>query len=244
MTAELRDTRVLGALRFTDAVTALPVDAPLVVTAPGVRWIRNRRAAWIIASAPGLEAHELSFDAPPGTPDLGDVRIALTVEDPSGRWLSRTASIALPRDADAEHGDQPASLFAIADVPLFPTPAAPTQRGWSIVRASVLGDAPGTKLAGALVRVVRESDGVRIGAGMSDHRGEALIAVEGIPTSSFSDDEGPVVATEIAVRLEVVWDPAVTGLPDPDDLEARRATLLVRQTTARLASGRILILTL
>jgi hypothetical protein len=79
---------------------------------------------------------------------------------------------------------------------------------------------------------------------MSDHRGEALIAVEGIPTSSFSDDDGPVVATEIAVRLEVVWDPAVTGLPDPDDLEARRATLLVRQTTARLASGRILILTL
>ena len=51
MTAELRDTRVLGALRFTDAVTALPIDAPLVVTAPGVRWRRNRRAAWIIAAA-------------------------------------------------------------------------------------------------------------------------------------------------------------------------------------------------
>ena len=244
MTAELRDTRVLGALRFTDAVTALPIDAPLVVTAPGVRWIRNRRAAWIIASAPGLEAHEIAFDTPPNSPDIGDLRIDFTVNDPSGRWLSRTGSIALPRDPDAEHGDQPTSLFAIADVPLFPTPAAPTQRGWAIVRASVTGTVPGTKLAGALVRVVRESDGIRIGAGMSDARGEALIAVEGIPTSSFSDDDGPVVATEIAVRLEVVWDPAVIGFPDPDDLEARRASLLVRQTTARLASGRILILPL
>ena len=75
MSAELSDRRVLGALRFTDAVTALPIDAPLSVSAPGVRWIRNRRAQWVIASAPGLAEHETRFLAPPAAPPLGDVTV-------------------------------------------------------------------------------------------------------------------------------------------------------------------------
>jgi hypothetical protein len=236
MTAELSDTRVLGALRFTDAVTSLPIDAPLTVIAPGIRWIRNRRAQWVIASAPGLAAHEPAFAAPPAQPDLGTVQLSFAVSDPSGRWLPRLGSVALPRDPDATHAGQPTSLFVIADVPLYPAPAAPTQRGWAVVRA--------TTLANALVRVVRDSDGVRIGAGMSDTRGEALIAIEGIPSALLGDGDGPVVAKEIAVHLQVIADPDAGATPNPDDLEARHADLLVRQTAASVASERVLTMLL
>lgn len=244
MTAELSESRVLGALRFTDAVTSLPIDVPLVVTAPGIRWIRNRRAQWVIASAPGLAAHEIAFSAPPAAPDLASVHVAFSVSDPSGQWLSRSGSAALPRDPDSTHANQPRSLFSVADVPLYPAPAAPTQRGWAVVRASVAGTTPGTVLAGALVRVVRDSDGARIGGGMSDARGEALVAIEGIPSALLGDGDGPVVATEIAVHLQVVWDVNGGATPDPDDLEARRAALLVRQTAAQIASGRFLTMQL
>lgn len=244
MTAELSDTRVLGALRFTDAVTSLPIDAPLTVIAPGIRWIRNRRAQWVIASAPGLAAHELEFTAPPAQPDLGTVDLSFAVSDPSGRWLSRLGLVALPRDPDATHAGQPQSLFVIVDVPLYPAPAAPTQRGWAVVRATVAGTDPGTRLPNALVRVVRDSDGVRIGAGMSDARGEALIAIEGIPSALLGDGDGPVVAKEIAVHLQVIADPNAGATPNPDDLEARHADLLVRQTAASVASERTLTMKL
>ena len=239
MTAELLENRVLGALRFVDAVTSLPIDADLEVTAPGVRWIRNRRSCWVIAEAQGFDAYESSFGAAPTTPAVGARSVSLQVSDPSGHYLSRAGIVAVPRDADPAHAGQPQSLFTVIDLPLFPAPAAPIQRGWAVVYASVAGSAPGTILPGALVRVLRDSDGVRIGAGMSDARGEVLIAVEGIPSTSLGEGDGPVVATEIAARLQVVWDGAAGPIPDPDALEARSVALLVREATTRLASGRV-----
>jgi hypothetical protein len=49
-----------------------------------------------------------------------------------------------------------------------------------------------------------------------------------------------VLTTEVVVRLQVVWDPAAGPVPDPGALEAQQATLLVRETMARLAAGRVL----
>ncbi len=244
MTAELQDTRVLGALRFTDAVTSLPIDDPLIVTAPGVRWVRNRRSCWVMAAAAGFDSYQAAFDAPPAVPAIGSVSVTYQVIDPAGRWLPRLGSAKLPRDPDAAHAGQPASVFTVTDVPLYPAPSASVQRGWAVIRASVRGTAPNTVLAGALVRVVRTSDSTRIGGGVSDARGEALIAVKGIPSTSLGEGDGPVTATEIAVRLDVVWDPSAGTVVDPDALEARQAGLLVRQANARLASGRVLAMTL
>jgi hypothetical protein len=99
-------------------------------------------------------------------------------------------------------------------------------------------------LAGALLRVVRQSNGEILGGGMTDRRGEALVAVQGIPSTTFDDSAGPVVATEVAVRLEVVWDPDAAELPDPDDLENRRVELMVRSATAMLAAGRVVAIAL
>ena len=236
MIVERVQRRVLGAVRFTDAVTGLVIMEPLVVGAAGVRWIRNRRGCYVLAGAPGLEAHADTFAAPPAAPPVGSVQVRFTVSDPGGRYLARRGSIDLPREPDP---NQASSLFRLVDIMLFPAPTAATWPGWAVVRASVSGAGPGTVLAGALIRVVRTSDDVRLGSGMTDARGEALVAVEGIPSTTFGEGPGPVLATEVAVRLDVVHDPTTAGTaPDPDDLEARRGELLVRSGTATLQAGR------
>lgn len=244
MTAELLDRRVLGAVRFVDAVTGLVIPDRLEVQATGVRWVRNRRGDYVVAEAPGLERHRDAFPSPPPTPAVGSVEISFTVRDPAGRYLGRRGTLALPRDPDTDGAANPDSLFHPAAIPLFPAAAAPTWPGWAVVRASVAGSAPGTVLAGALLRVIRQSDDAILGGGMTDRRGEALVAVQGIPSTTFDDGAGPVVATEVAVRLEVVWDPDAAEMPDPDDLEARRVELLVRSRTAMLAAGRIVAIAL
>lgn len=236
MSVEHVDRRVLGAVRFVDAVTGADVDAPLRVDAAGVRWIRNRSGWWVAASAPGLEAHTLAFEAPPSAPPLGSVATELTVEDPTGRYLRRRAALALPRSADPRKAATPDSLFRPREVALFRAPAAAVAAGWAVVRASVSrGGAP---LADALLRVVRKGDAQQVmGRGMTDARGEALVAVAGIPVTTWDEEgQGGVLATEADARLEVLWK-APTGPPDPDELAALKKPL--GGADVKLASGRL-----
>lgn len=239
MITEQTDRRVLGALRFIDAVSGLEITERLVVSAEGARWTRNRRGWYVLRAVPELAAHEDSFDAPPAAPAIGSVRVRFNVKDPGARYLARRGTIEVPRDPDPAHAAQGASLFRATPVALFPAPQAPTAPGWAVVRASVAGPAAGTVLAGALLRAVRASDNTRLGSGMTDTRGEALVAIQGIPSTTFGEGAGPVLATDVAARLEVVFDPNAAGaFPDPDDLEARRAQLLVKSAPVTLASGR------
>ena len=94
-----------------------------------------------------------------------------------------------------------------------------------MVRASVDARSTGAALPGALIRVVRSADSTPLGRGVSDERGEALVAIPGIPVTTWDSGSGSVLAAEIDVTLHVVYDQAVVGPPDPDDLEARQATL-------------------
>jgi hypothetical protein len=237
--AEQMDRRVLGALRFVDAVSGLEVLDALAVSSEDARWIRNRRGWFVLRAVPQLVAHEDAFTAPPTTPAIGRVQVRFTVKDPAARYLARGGTIDLPRDPDPAHAAAGASLFHPTPVALFPAPRAPTAPGWAVVRATVSGPAAGTVLAGALLRAVRASDNTRLGSGMTDDRGEALVAIQGIPSTTFAEGAGPVLATDVAARLEVVFDPsAASASPDPDDLEARRAQLLVKSAPVTLASGR------
>lgn len=231
------DRRVLGAVRFVDAVTGQPVTERLVVEAEGVRWIRNRHDAWVMASAPGLEAHTESFAAPPSTP-VGSVPVQIEVRDPARRYLSRRATIALPRDPDPVQAGTAGSLFNAIDIALFRSPSAPTWPGWAVIRATVAGAQPGSVRAGALIRVLRQSDGAVLARALSDERGEALVAVHGIPNATFAPGPGPVLATDVAATLQVIHDETVTAAPDPDDLESRSAQLEVARVDVTLASGR------
>jgi hypothetical protein len=136
------------------------------------------------------------------------------------------------------------SLFIPVDVQIFQGPAAPTAAGWAIVRASVTQATTANGLAGALLRVVRTSDGVRLGLGLTDARGEALVAVPGIPVTTWDSGSGPVLASEVDATIEAVVDPAATGIPDPDDLEARHTSLRSTSSAVKLASGRELVVSL
>jgi hypothetical protein len=220
VSAEDLDRRLLGAVRFVDAVTGAEILAPLRVAAPGVRWMRNLRGWFVAAQAPGLEAHTADHHAPPAEPAAGSVPVTLRVDDPAGRYLPRTAVLTLPRDADPAHQDAPGSLFIPEDVELFPSPVMPAAPGWAVIRVSA-ADEEGGPAAGALLRMVRRGNGALLGRGMTDARGEALVAVPGIPVTTWDDEgQGGVLATEVEARLEVHYAAGPARLGDVAALQA------------------------
>jgi hypothetical protein len=244
MNPEHVDRRIVAALRFVDAVTGLPVRRPLRVAANGVKWSRNRSGSYLITEAPGFEDYIATFAEPPAEPEPSSEEIELTVHDPENRFLARRRTVRLPRDPDPGHAAEPDSLFQALVVPLFRSPSADLSSGWAVIRATVHGDEAEERLGGALIRVLRGSDGEHLGSGLSDARGEALVAIPGIPVTPWEDEFGTGQSAEVEVRLDVVHDPEDRGVPDPDDLEARREELVVRSRTATLASGRVLTLAL
>ena len=75
---------------------------------------------------------------------------------------------------------------------------------------------------------------------MSDSRGDAMVAVAGIPTVVMGAGAGPVLGTGIDVSIEAIFDPAGPAIPDPDDIETRAATLRRVSSPDHIASGSIL----
>lgn len=249
------ESRVLGAVRCVDAVTRTQVAGPLQLAAPGAQLRRNRSGLHVIVRADALAAHESAFALPPADPAIGSVALTLSVHDPLGRYLPRSARIRLPRDPVP---GAPDGLAQPIELPLYPAAGLPTGANWSLLRASVRETATGDALGGALLRV---RSGTRVLArGLSDWRGEALVCVPGVPVTTWSDDPGAVVVTELAAELDWIFDPAAgrrtplaavqagrapAALPlvDPDALEAD--ALLPRATRAvALAAGRPLSLSL
>ena len=231
---EFIDRRVLGALRFADAVTGATVAAPLRVRADGVRWIRNRRGWWVIASAPGLESHALSFEAPPNLPALESVPVVVRVADDTGRYLPRRVRVRLPRTSAQARADDDDSLFRPIDVRLFRAPAAPLVAGWATVRVSAEED--GAPLGGALLRVVRASDPARVlGTGMTDARGEGVVPVPGIPATTWQEGQGGVLQTELEAEVRLFWAADGEQPPDPDVLGGGAP---LRTAAVTLAAGR------
>ena len=115
--------RVLGALRPVDGTTGIVVRGALDVSAAGARIVRNRSGLYVIHEWTRLASHAAAFAAPPAQPATGGERLEVALRDPSGRYLPRLASIALPRDPQAAGAD---SLFAAVDVPLYPSAIAAT----------------------------------------------------------------------------------------------------------------------
>lgn len=220
MTLILADRRALGALALVDAASGAPVDHPVSVTSPVLRLIRNRSGLYAIvdmvpqtAAERLLAAHLRSFQAAPQTPGTGSLSFTLDITDPSGRYLPRRVTLALPR------GPEIATPVAVQ---MWRSPAAATGANWSGVRAS-LRRADGSPLHGAILTLTRLAGGAVLGRGLSDQRGEVTAPVIGLPVIDFSAplDEGApepaalgTATTQAALAITAPANPVWP--PDPD----------------------------
>ncbi|MFO7180297.1 MAG: hypothetical protein DIU78_016470 [Pseudomonadota bacterium] len=236
------DSRIVAALRFHDATVGHVITTPLRVTGDGVRILRNRSSVYVITQAPGFEDYVAAF-RDPTTP--GATTLTLGVRDPSHRYLPRSIALPLPRDVDPAHLEAPQSIWQPLRFALYPSPTGSLGTGWATLRLSIKRAGSDDGLPFAYVRVVRDSDDALIGVGLSDHRGEALVAVAGVPVTSWnaeSTSTSPIVTT-IGARVTAyydatAYDEAAGRFPDPDALEDRFSTLPhSNEETFELASG-------
>lgn len=247
--------RVLCALRPVDSVTGTVISENLQVEAPEARISRNRSGLWVVHEWATLAAHAEVFEAPPADPAIGSQTLNLTVRDPLQRYLPRQLAVALPRDPEA---DDASSLFEPIDVPMYPAPHASLGANWCAVRVVVSSGsgADELRLGGALLTL--EWDGEIRARGITDWRGEALIAAAGVPITRPSADDSDVVTDVTPAVLRTRVDaalvtrfttadvasgrqPEASQLPlaDPDDLENRGGLLTQQQDISLTTRGRV-----
>ena len=219
---ERSDNRILGALRWVDAVTQSPIPLPLVARSDSLRFSRNLSGLSVITRAAGLEAYEPVFNLDDLPEDDAVELLSLDregeVHDPSGTYLPRRFTLQLPRDPSPallppDQHRPPNSLFTPLDIALLPSPAARLPAGCAQVRVLVLDD-DGNPIPNALGRVVAEEDDAILGCGLADARGEALIGVPGLKHFAPGATEEEVVTLETEARLEIIHPPAGEDVVD------------------------------
>ena len=253
MTLVQVDRRVLGAIQLVDATTGAPIQRRLQMSGRGVQLVWNRGGYAVIYAADGLQAYSQSFLAP-ASPALATVSTQVSVIDPEGQYLPRQVTIKLPRDPDSTKATAADFLFQPIRVAVYRSPAAQVASGWAVIRATVVDKTTSQRLPWALIRVVQSSP-AKVTLSLADWRGEALISVSGIPVTTPGAGVGAVLVNEIDITIEIVFNPLLTMIPiasdlstltdpnagyvpDPDDLETRRASLRSGSLPYKLASGR------
>jgi hypothetical protein len=238
MKLEHCDTRVLGAIRWVDAVTRTAITQPLAARSSTAILARNHRGLSVIRSALGLEKYRRVFvlsDLPAADVKADEsVTVQGEVRDPSGAYLPRAFTVKLPRPATSDAPRPANSLFAPMDIHLLPSPQARTMAGWAQVRVTVR-DSSDALYANVLVRVVAATGSAAVlGRGMSDGRGEALVIVPDLPLFQPGATPEVLVTSEIAARIEFI-PPGSTSGNQPLDwttLDALTATAANRPATA------------
>jgi hypothetical protein len=225
--------RVWTALRFVDGMTGRAIQRPLQVAVKGLRTVMNRAGLVVVmqvdepaVSRKKFEDVEAAFDPIPVSPAL---TIAGSVSDPERAFLPRSFSFDLPRAAGADQ-------FTPVSITLDPSPATPVLATWAVLRISVRN--AGKPAAQASLRVRRTSGGAVIGRGLTDARGEALVAVVGV--AQVTPGVGVlVVETEIDATVDAHFDPdAPAGVPVNTDVLAADNTVLRKLVNQKIASGR------
>lgn len=225
---ERLEQRILGAIRWVDAVTGAPIPLPLVARSETMRFTRNLSGLAVITHADGLENYPQTFDL--DDLDAADVVATASLQrvgevlDPTGTYLPTRFTLALPRDPSPAllppANSRPAnSLFTPVDVALLPSPAMRVPPGCAQVRV-LIRDADGDPIPNALARVVATSDDTVLGCGLADARGEALVAIPGLKHFAPGDSADEVVSVETEARLEVIHPPAGQEIVDWQQLRA------------------------
>ena len=205
------ESRVLAGIRFVDAASGIAIDHTLrLEVAVGTDVMRNRSGLYVLRRHPPLAAHNDSFAQPPAQPPIGSVALPLTVHDPAGIYVSRAVTMRLPRDPNPANSGADNSLFRPVDVLMYRSPAAPMGGNWAALRLTLRETTTGDALGGALIRVI--SNGETIARGLSDWRGEALVAVVGIPITTWSDDDDAVIVNDIQASVQAIFDTANGGV--------------------------------
>lgn len=222
------EKRVLGAIRWLDAVTRAPISLPLVARSETLRFQRNLTALTVITHAAGLAPYTRLFnlDALAETDEVAPLSLQREseVHDPTGTYLPNRFTLQPPRDPSPallspDNRRPPNSLFTPIDIMLLPSPAARLAAGCAQVRVLILDDA-GVPLPNALGRVVASADDTLLGCGLSDARGETLTAVPGLKHFAPDETEDEVVSVATEARLEIIPPPLGARVVDWTDLKA------------------------
>ncbi|MBX3081418.1 MAG: hypothetical protein KF716_07255 [Anaerolineae bacterium] len=229
------ERRILGAVQFTDLVTGLPVRERLELN--GAKAIRNLSGLYVIlapASKPSKDVQKYldTFKPTPSVPDVGSVKLPMSVEDPSGNYLARRFTLKFP--LQATNAERPNYLFKPIEVALYPAPRAQAAQNWAVARVSVQEQGKDNGLGGAMILLRRQT--TIIGRGLTDARGEAFVAAMGLPLIAVGSGTS-ILIQEYDVTLEARYDPTLKDLPDPDTLETA-AGLKTNQVPAKIAPGR------
>jgi hypothetical protein len=205
------DSRVLGAVRWVDAVTERAIPLPLAVSAPDLHFVRNLSGLSVIVSATGLDTYEHYFDLStmPAEERVADLsrEFSASVSDPTGCYLPRAFKIKLPRLTNPPRqpdGSRPASsIFDPIDISLLPASMTRVASGWAQVRVSARSTAA-HPLKNLYLRLVATSGDKVLGRGMTDARGEGLVIVPGLKLFAPGETDDEVTTSETEARLEAI----------------------------------------
>lgn len=260
------DSHVLAGFCCVDAITSASVVSSLSVVAEPLSLRRNASGIFAVMDAPGIDRNSTQMLIPDPASWPGPTSYEITIQDPSLRYLSRRATIQVPQPLPPiinRGGSTPAPptsttptgapaplppLTTPQTVVLYPSPAATLAPLWAVARASVVStDVPAKPLAGAVVQAATDK---KTAIGVTNSKGEALLAVPGLGLQLSSSDSGSVTEKTTAVTLNAWFDPALLGKPanwiaNPDDILHNLSTMKAAGAqTLQLAPGQTLFVTL
>lgn len=238
---DVLERRILGAFRMVSAITTNALDGDFTVDGGALDVMRNRSGVYVVRDAPGMHDLTLKSDVR-GVTIPAQQQFELTVADRARAYLPRRFKLTLPRNiTPASDADSVMNAFRVQ---MYPTSAAPTGPLWAVLRVSVVlpGDPPQGVCPWSLVVVKQKSDGKILKTGMADERGEALVAVDGLPLFTTNGGGGALISSGVDVDVFAFFDPDNRNrpkgyVPDPDDLIARQGTLKSNSQSLKIASG-------
>lgn len=229
LSPDLLDRRAIALLALVDGY-GMPVQGPVAVSAPGVRWTRKTAGRIAILDAPGFAAYTAAFAAPPASPAKRSKTLVLDLTPGDPGVLPRRISLKLPRDPDPAKKDDPLSLFQPVPVQLSPSPRVPMSGNACILRASVRRSTDDAFVGNALVRA-QSADGKHTAWALTDAAGEAALVFPALPVAFTG--AGGTPSRDIACSVLVHADPASAHFTTDATLaEARGAAAIRRERHA------------
>ncbi len=228
--SESVDRRVLGGFVFVDAITRESIPTPMQVLSDQLHLKANRSGIYAVFNGPSFAPFTNEF-LPTGTwPAPQNFEIAII--DPNLQYLARRAMIQAPQKLVGTVTPQA--------VPLYPGPGSTVEANWAVVRASVRTSA-GAPLPWCFLQVIR-SDSSVAASGVSDTRGEALLAVVGLGIQVTSNATDPVTEATMPVTVKAWFDPGVLTqakgwIPNPDDISGNLTNPALKTGTSAGALG-------